>query len=72
MNELIQAAQEALEVLRYSNTCFPGGKSKRLRAIERLEHALESTSMPHRRQFDVVDEGDYDLGLDGRPNSQRA
>lgn len=37
--------------------------------IRRLQAALEHQRRPG---FDQVDEGDYDLGLDGRPNSQRA
>jgi hypothetical protein len=36
--------------------------------IRRLQAALEHQRRPG---FDQVDEGDYDLGLDGRPNRDR-
>lgn len=67
MMELIHAAEYALDVLNRER-----GKQARLRAIAYLKKALEQTRPLARPQHDVVDEGDYDLGLDGRPNKDRA
>ncbi len=39
---------------------------------ERAKTAEAALAQQLRPGFDQVDEGDYDLGLDGRPNSQRA
>lgn len=68
--QLVQAAAYALDVLNQGR-----GKQARLRAIERLNAALLA-ARPHTAhqvtQARQHDEGDYDLGLDGRPNSQRA